>query len=42
MVVGTNGYLWLFKPIGTSGSRNYYIKSIVKVILQKGSLCREC
>ena len=28
MAVGTNGYLWPFKPIGTSGPRNYYIKSI--------------
>ena len=27
MVVGTNGYLWPFKPIGTSGPRNNYIKS---------------
>ena len=27
MVVGTNGYLWPFKPIGTNGPRNYYIKS---------------
>ena len=27
MVVGTNGYLWSFKPIGTSGPRNNYIKS---------------
>ena len=27
MVVGTNGYLWPFKPIGTSGPRIYYIKS---------------
>ena len=45
MAVGTNGYLLLFKPIGTSGSRNYYIKShdlllklCVKKWLEKGKM----
>ena len=33
MVVGTNGYLWPFKPIGTNGPRNYYIKS--KILAKK-------
>ena len=38
MVVGTNGYLWPFKPIGTSGPSNNYIKSIFHPY---GSICDE-
>ena len=36
MVVGTNGYLWPFKPIGTNGPRNYYIKSWLLTVTIKG------